>query len=185
MNYDQKKWWESNFQFDFQPQILWKKGSNEVRLEHVTHYWKDIFKGYNKLLLHSKKQTLFEKNMNVQSFGTTIVPLESPGEKWHLDMIPAKRHKVYYREGSGASSESLQAVWSLYLRLFVLSSLHHFHSTYTNRPLFLVVQVDLILNYYLWVRLRPISKLQQALLPLKCCELASVPQLFFSSVVSF
>jgi hypothetical protein len=42
--------------------------------------------------------------MNIQSFGTIKVlilgfPLGSFREKWHLDVIPTKKHKVYYRGG--------------------------------------------------------------------------------------
>jgi hypothetical protein len=48
--------------------------------------------------------------MNVQIFGTTKIsvlglPLESPGEKWHLDIVLVERHKVYYREDSGTFSQ--------------------------------------------------------------------------------
>jgi hypothetical protein len=48
--------------------------------------------------------------MSIQSFETTKVPilglsLRSPEKKYHLDVAPAKSHKVYYREGSGASSK--------------------------------------------------------------------------------
>jgi hypothetical protein len=53
--------------------------------------------------------------MNVQSFGTTKVqvlgfPFGSLGEKWHLDVVLVERHKVYYRDGSGASFQKLWAV---------------------------------------------------------------------------
>jgi hypothetical protein len=53
--------------------------------------------------------------MNIQIFGATIVlilglPLGSSREKWHLDVVPVKKHKAYYREGSGASSQRLQAM---------------------------------------------------------------------------
>jgi len=53
--------------------------------------------------------------MSVQSFGTTRIPilglpLKSFGEKWHLDVVPPERHKIYYREGSGAYSQRLRAV---------------------------------------------------------------------------
>jgi hypothetical protein len=46
--------------------------------------------------------------MNVQSFGITRVlilgfPLGSFGKKCHFDVAFAKNHKVYYREGNGAS----------------------------------------------------------------------------------
>jgi hypothetical protein len=63
----------------------------------------------------------------------------SPGKNWHLDVIPVEKYKVYYKEGSGASSQRLRAMWSLGLRLSLLNPLHHFHLTYINRPLLLVV----------------------------------------------
>ncbi len=82
-----------------------------------------------------------------------------------------ERHKVYYREGNGASSQRLQAVWSLCVRLSLLNPSHHFHSTYTNRLFFLVVQVDIIL----WIRPNPILEIQHTFLPPKCCELRAGP----------
>jgi hypothetical protein len=53
--------------------------------------------------------------MGVQSFETTRVPvlglpLGNPEEKWHLDVVLTKKHKVYYKEGSAASSQRLQAM---------------------------------------------------------------------------
>jgi hypothetical protein len=53
--------------------------------------------------------------MNVQSFGTSTIPIlglpfESLAKKCHLDVSPEEIHKVYYREGSGAFSQKLQAV---------------------------------------------------------------------------
>ncbi len=63
MSYDQKKGWESNLEFDFRPQIPWKQGSNEVRLERATHHWKDIFKGYIILSLHFQKKNLYLKKI--------------------------------------------------------------------------------------------------------------------------
>jgi len=46
MSYDQKKGWESNWEFDSRPQVFWNQGSNEVRLECAINHWKDIFNGY-------------------------------------------------------------------------------------------------------------------------------------------
>ncbi len=63
--------------------------------------------------------------------------------------------------------------------------MHHFHSTYTNNPLFLVVKFNFILNSHLWVHPNPIPKLQHALLPSKCYKLGSMPQLSSSSTVLF
>jgi len=53
--------------------------------------------------------------MSIQSFGTTRVPIlglsfGSLREKSHLDVVFAKRHKVYYREGSGTFSKRLWAM---------------------------------------------------------------------------
>jgi hypothetical protein len=53
--------------------------------------------------------------MNIQSFGTTRVPilglaLRSLGKKCHLDVAPMENHIVYYREGNGASSQRLHIV---------------------------------------------------------------------------
>ncbi len=109
---------------------------------------------------------------------------ENPEEKWHLDVVPVERHKVYYRERSGASSQKLRVVWNLCLRLSLLSSPHHFHLTCTNCPLFLVVQVDIIMNSHLWVCPSPIPEFEHILLPPECCELRNMPQLYSSSVIS-
>jgi hypothetical protein len=152
------------------------------------HHWKDIFKGYKILLCTFKANLMWEIYMNVQSFGRTIIlvlglPFESPKEKWHLDVVSTKKHIIYYREGSGAFSQRLWAMWSLCLRLTLLNPSHHFYSTYINRPLFLVVQVDIILNSCLWIHPSPIPELQHTLLPPKCYKLRIVSQLFSSSVV--
>jgi hypothetical protein len=50
--------------------------------------------------------------MNVQSFEIVRVLVlgvfdGSPKKKFHLDVAPMENHKVYYREGSGASSQRL------------------------------------------------------------------------------
>jgi hypothetical protein len=52
--------------------------------------------------------------MSVQSLETTRVPilgppLESLDKKCHLDITPAKSHRIYYRE-RGASFQRLQAM---------------------------------------------------------------------------
>jgi hypothetical protein len=46
--------------------------------------------------------------MNIQSFKTVKVLIlglsfGNPRKKCHLDVAPMKNHRVYYREGSGAS----------------------------------------------------------------------------------
>jgi hypothetical protein len=73
VNYDKKKGWESNWEFDSRPQISWKHGSNEVQLELAIHHWKDILKGYKILSSNFFQKTWFEKDMSIQNFGTTII----------------------------------------------------------------------------------------------------------------
>jgi hypothetical protein len=34
----------------------------------------------------------------------------TPRKKWHLDVVPMERHIIYYKEGSGGSSQKLQVV---------------------------------------------------------------------------
>jgi len=50
------------------------------------------------------KMTWFEKDMNNQNFETIRIPilgfpLGSPEEKWHLDVVPMERHRIYYGGG--------------------------------------------------------------------------------------
>ncbi len=71
------------------------------------------------------------------------------------------------------------------LKLSLLNLPHYFHSTRTNCPFFLIVQVDFIMNSCLWIHPSPILELQHALLPPKCCELESITQFSYFSVVSF
>jgi len=51
--------------------------------------------------------------MNISNFGISKVPilglsLGSLKKKCHLDVTPMKSDRIYYREGSGASSQSYQ-----------------------------------------------------------------------------
>ncbi len=89
------------------------------------------------------------------SFG---LPLGSLEEKWHLDLVPTKKHKLYYREGSGALLKVAGHV-KLTLEVISLSPSHHFHSTCINHLLVLVVQVDIIMNFCFWVCPSPILEL--------------------------
>jgi hypothetical protein len=147
----------------------------------------NIFSRAIRYYCHTFKINLIWKRYERPKFWNNKSPssrtIRVPVEKWHLDVISIEKHIAYYREGGGASSQKLQAAWSL--KLSLLSMFHHFHSTYTNCPLFLVVQVGIILNFWLWVHPSPILKLQHTLLPLKCHKLRSMAQLFFSYVVSF
>ncbi len=49
--------------------------------------------------------------MSVQSFGTTRVQVLGFSKKNDiLDVVLVEKHKVYYKEGSGAFSQRLRAV---------------------------------------------------------------------------
>jgi len=53
--------------------------------------------------------------MSVQNFGTIKIPilglpLGSPEKKCHLDVTLVESHIIYYRKGSGASSQRLQVM---------------------------------------------------------------------------
>jgi len=53
--------------------------------------------------------------MNVQLFKIVKVlilelPLENPKKKYDLNVTPTNSHKIYCREGNGASSQRLQVV---------------------------------------------------------------------------
>jgi hypothetical protein len=58
---------------------------------------------------------IWKRYMNIQSFGTTRVlilgsHLEVVEKKCHLGVSFIESHKVYYKEGSDASSQRLQAM---------------------------------------------------------------------------
>jgi hypothetical protein len=61
MSYDQKKGQESNWEFDSQLQTHLKQVSNDIRLGHVIHHWKDIFEEYNILPSHDPKKLVLRK----------------------------------------------------------------------------------------------------------------------------
>jgi hypothetical protein len=116
MSYNQRKGRESNWEFDSWSQTPWNQGSNDLIRACYTSLRRYIWGLQDSSLVFSK-YIWFEKDTSVQSLETTRVPilglpspLGSPREKWHLDVIPTKRHKVYYREGNGASSQRLRAV---------------------------------------------------------------------------
>jgi hypothetical protein len=61
MSYNQKKGQESNWEFDYRPQISLKKGLNLLWLERAIHYWKDLFKGYKIVPFHAQKKLDLKK----------------------------------------------------------------------------------------------------------------------------
>jgi hypothetical protein len=68
MSCDQKKGRESNWEFDYRPQIPRKQGSNEVQLRHVIHHWKDLFEGYKVLPSYFQKKDLIWKKYERPKF---------------------------------------------------------------------------------------------------------------------
>jgi hypothetical protein len=61
------------------------------------------------------KNIWFEKDMNIQNYEIANVPvlgilLRTLEKKWHLDIVSMEKHKLYYRDGSGASSQRLLLV---------------------------------------------------------------------------
>jgi hypothetical protein len=110
MSYNQKKGQESNWDFDSQPQIPFKQKPNDFRLGHVIHHWKKKFKHYKILPLHAPN-TLFLRKIECPKFWDIKNPnLGSLGKKCHLDVAPTESHIIYYRDGSGASSQGLWVV---------------------------------------------------------------------------
>jgi len=74
----------------------------------VINRWKDLTKGYKILPLHSQNKLdlkIYEcpKFWGNKSPNFEIPILESWG-KVTFEYSPAKKHKIYYKEGSGASS---------------------------------------------------------------------------------
>jgi hypothetical protein len=119
----------------------------------------------------------FHENKN-PNFGT---PTWESRKIYHLDVTLMESHKIYYKEGSGVSSQRLRVASCVkfVFEVVLLNLLHHLCSTCINYPLFLVVQFDFILNSCLWVRPSFIPKLHHAFLPLKCCKLRNVPHFIF------
>jgi hypothetical protein len=83
-------------------------------------------------------------------------------ESWNkvlFECAPMETQKIYYKDRSGASFQRLWDVWNLCLKLSLLGPPHHLCPTCINRLLFLVMQVDFILNFCLWICSSSILKL--------------------------
>jgi hypothetical protein len=53
-----KKGRESNWEFEFQPQILLEQGFNDFLLRRLIHCWKDPFEGYKVWCSHVPKKLI-------------------------------------------------------------------------------------------------------------------------------
>jgi hypothetical protein len=116
-SYGQKKGRESNWQFDSWP--LKVKNHPDFLLCRwcATYLWKALDKGYNFTLglisiggMHAKLWV--PKVARVQGVGISGFPLGSLRTKWHLDVGPVGRHRLYYK-GEGGGFPQVRAVVSL------------------------------------------------------------------------
>jgi hypothetical protein len=149
---------------------------------HATYHWKALNKGYNFSLdftlirgLHTNLWAF--KIAGIPILGIYRLSLGSPRTKWHLDVSPVTRDKVYYK-GEGGGFPQVQAMMSLVSPCFPMACLApKMVQLCTN-------QLVVYLCRFVWVIeslsifLVPIPEPQHAPLPLKCCKPGSAPQLF-------
>jgi hypothetical protein len=132
-----------------------------------------IFLKVIKYCLRFFKTNLIWERYEQPKFWDSHLGIPKKSDIWMLSLWIGIKYTI--GEGSGASSQRLRIIQRLCLKFSLLSPLHHFHPIYTNCPLFLVVQIDFILNYRLWIHSNPILELQHTLLPLKWCNFESMP----------
>jgi hypothetical protein len=113
-SYDQMKSRKSNWQFDSWPLKAANRPDSLVFRWRATHREKVLHKGYNFALdlivirgLHAKLWA--PKVARIQVVGISGLPLGNPRTKWHLDVAPVERCRIYYKgEGGG-----LPQVWAV------------------------------------------------------------------------
>jgi hypothetical protein len=112
------------------------------------------------------------------------LPLWNPGTKWHLGVGPVAKHKVYYK-GKGGGFPQVRAMVSLVsLWLLVVRLCTKVLQLRINQLVVWFVQSMWVTE--LFVNLpTPIPKLQHALLPPKCYEPNSTPQLILLPLFTF
>jgi hypothetical protein len=102
---------------------------------HPTYNWKALNKGYNFVWdltliggLHTKLWA--SKVTRVPILGILRFPLGSLGTKWHLDVGPMARHRIYYK-GEDGGFPQVRTMVSLYESVFARgSSMHQKCSNY-------------------------------------------------------
>jgi hypothetical protein len=116
-SYGQKNGRQPNWQFDFRPLKVKNRTDFCACRWTATYCWKALDKGYNFSLdliviggLHKKLCAL--KVVEVLTIAISGLPLESPGTKSHLDVVPVERRKVYCK-GEGGGFPQVWAVVSL------------------------------------------------------------------------
>ncbi len=137
-NFDPKKGWESNWQYDSRPLEVKNCPNFLARRWCATYHWKACNKGYNFVSdlisiigLHTKLWA--PKVVKVPTLGILGLPLESLGTKWHLGVGTMAMHIVYYK-GEGGGFPKVQAVVSLIsLCLLVVRSCTKMFQLRTNQ----------------------------------------------------
>jgi hypothetical protein len=116
-SYDEKKVWESNWQFDSRPLKVRNRPDPGVCRWSAIDRWKALDKGYNFALdliairgLYRKLCAL--KVAKVLAIGILGLALGSPRTKSHLDVAPMESYKVYYM-GEGGGFPRVRAMMSL------------------------------------------------------------------------
>jgi len=150
--------------------------------QRAIYRWKALDESYNFASDRTSIQGLLAKLLGFKVAGVSAsaisgLPLESLGEKSHLDVGPMERCRVYYK-GEGDGSPQVRAVVSLVCLCC---------------PWFVLAPkvLQLCTNHLVWVVCKPVwvSEASQLFLipsrssntplyPSKCCELGSLPQLF-------
>jgi hypothetical protein len=118
------------------------------------------------------------KVIGVQTLGISKLPFGSLETKCHLNVGLVERHKVYYK-GEGGDFHQVRAVMGLVSWVRVCSWLvlaPKVLKLCINQLVVWIVQVR-VSNWCLSLFLVPIPKLQHPVLPPKCYEPGSLPQL--------
>ncbi len=116
-SYDQKKGRKSNWQFDSRPLKVANRPNFLVCMRRATYRWKALNEGNNfalDLIAIKRLQAKLwppkvTKVLNVKIPGH---PFESPRTKCHLDVVPLKSCRKYYK-GEGGGFPQVRAVVSL------------------------------------------------------------------------
>jgi hypothetical protein len=120
-SYGQKTGRESNWQFDSQPLKVKNRLNFLMFRWSATYHWKALDKGYYSSsniisikCLHTKlwAPKVTPKVARIPTLGISGFPLGNPRKKWHLDVGPMARHKIYYK-GEGGGFLQVQAMVSL------------------------------------------------------------------------
>jgi hypothetical protein len=151
----------------------------------VTYRWKALDEGYNFSSNFISIEGLYTKLCAPKVVGILVVGISrgSPMTKWHLDVGPMARHKVYYKRGKVVASPKSRSWWVL----LVCVCLWFVHASRCSNYALINLLFDWCRSMWvieLLVNLpSPIPELRYAPLPPKCYECTPTP--FPSSVFTF